>query len=179
MLARSVAKVNAVLQLADERPLRPYSITRRLGSEWLHNNTVSALRTLERAGVVRSVLRQGHREYEPNPESPYADVARRLALVDLGIRDQLPADAKVLAIFVHGSIVEGVEHSGSDLDVLIVGKIEVRKARSALAPLATMLGRSVDVTVKRAAEARDALDAGDPFLNEILKRSVRVWGTWQ
>ena len=161
MLAPSVAKVNAVLQLSNERPLRPYSISIRLGEGWLHNKTVSALRTLERSGIVRAVDRQGHSEYEPNPESPYADVARRLAFVDLGVRDLLPADARVVAIYLHGSVVEGVATRDSDLDVLVIGKVDPREARRALAPLERMLGRSLDVSVRTATEIREAIASGD------------------
>ena len=171
-----MAKVNAVVQLANERPLRAYSISRRLG-ERFHTKTVSALRTLLRLGVVRAVERQGHQEYEPNPESPYADVARRLAFVDLGIRELLPVDAKVVAIFVHGSLADGRDTPSSDLDVLVIGKLDVRETRQALAPLERMLGRSVDVTVRSAAEVRDAVDAGDEFVLDAI-HEMRVWGTW-
>jgi predicted nucleotidyltransferase len=179
VLAPSVAKVNAVLQLANERPLRPYSITNRLGEGWLHNKTVSALRTLERIGIVRSVQRQRHYEYEPNPESPYADVAHRLALIDLRIHDLLPKSSQVMAIYAHGSVAEGSANRDSDLDVLLIGKIDPREARAALAPVERMLGRSLDVTVRSAAEVRDAIAAGDGFVTEILSRGVRVWGIWR
>jgi predicted nucleotidyltransferase len=179
VLAPSVAKVNAVLQLANERPLRPYTITSRLGHGWLHNKTVSALRTLERIGIVRPVQRQRHTEYEPNPESPYADVAHQIALIDLGIHDLLPASSQVMAIYVHGSVAEGSANPDSDLDVLLIGKIDPREARAALAPVERMLGRSLDVTVRSAAEVRDAIAAGDAFVTEILSRGVRVWGIWR
>jgi predicted nucleotidyltransferase len=176
VLAPSVARVNAVLQLANERPLRAYSISRRL-QERFHTKTVSAIRTLVRLGIVRSVDRQGHAEYEPNPESPYADVARRLAFIDLGIRGLLPADARVAAIFVHGSLVDGRGGPSSDLDVLIIGKLELRDARAAMAPLETMLGRPVDVSVRTSAEVRDGVDAGDAFIADALG-GMLVWGSW-
>lgn len=179
MLAPSVAKVNAVLQLANEQPLRPYTITSRLGEGWLHNKTVSALRTLERIGIARPVQRQRHTEYEPNPESPYADVAHRLALIDLGIHDLLPKSSQVIAIYVHGSVAEGSANPDSDLDVLLIGKIDPRVARQALAPVERMLGRSLDVTVRSAAEVREAIVGGDAFVNEILERGIRVWGIWR
>lgn len=176
MLAPSVAKVNSVMQLANERPLRAYSITRRLG-ERFHTKTVSALRTLVRLGIARSVDRQGHAEYEPNPDSPYADVARRLAFIDLGIRDLLPAEAKIVAIFVHGSLVDGRDNPASDLDVLIVGNVDLRQARAAFAPLERMLGRAVDVSVRTAAQTRDGVEAADRFTVDALA-GMRVWGTW-
>jgi predicted nucleotidyltransferase len=177
MLAPSVAKVNAVLQLGAEQPLRAYSVTKRTGAA--HTVTISALRTLKRLGLAKSVERQGHQEYEPDASSPYAQIARQMALIDLGIRDFLPADAKLLAIYVHGSVAEGVATRDSDLDVLVIGKLDPREARRAMAPLERMLGRSLDVSVRTAAEVREAIADGDAFVTEILDRGNRVWGIWQ
>jgi len=115
VLAPSVAKVNAVLQLANEQPLRPFTITNRLGEGWLHNKTVSALRTLERIGIARPVQRQRHTEYEPNPESPYADVAHRL-------NGTMAADKAVILKGVHilrTHDLRAAEEAGRVADALV------------------------------------------------------------
>ena len=82
-----------------------------------------------------------------------------------------------MAIFVHGSLVDGRDNPASDLDVLIVGNVDLRQARAAFAPLERMLGRAVDVSVRTAAQTRDGVEAADRFTVDALA-GMRVWGTW-
>jgi predicted nucleotidyltransferase len=176
MLAPSVAAVNAVLMLGNERPLRAYTITKRTGAK-SHAMTLSALKTLQNMGLVTADERQGHVEYAPNQNSPYYEIARRMALVDLGLGRRLPDDSRVLAVWVYGSLADDQQTTESDLDVFIVGKADPAAVRRSFEPISQMIGRGIDVLIMTDAETRAAAAVHDEHVEAALK-GVPVWGKW-
>lgn len=177
MLAPSVATINTLLMLGNEPSWRPYAMTRRTGAK-SNTVTISALRTLERTGVVRQLEHGGHREYAPATDNPYYEAARRMALVDLGLGKLLPTDARVLAIFIHGSLAEGKATPDSDVDVFVVGKADPKAISRAFRPVELLLGRMLDVTVMTSAQVHEAIRSNDTFVKGAVENGVCVWGTW-
>ena len=83
MLARSVAAVNSLLMLHADVPLPLAKVAQLAGQPYAV--TASALKTLEKRGLVVRSTRAGQDEFAPNRESPYYPMAYSLALVDLPI----------------------------------------------------------------------------------------------
>lgn len=96
------------------------------------------LKLLSRVGVL--TCRQVGRQllYTANRESPIYPELRGLAIKTVGIADLLKAALKPLAgqmrvVFVFGSFAQGRQHSGSDVDVMIVGDVPFTAVAGALA----------------------------------------------
>jgi predicted nucleotidyltransferase len=176
MLSRTVSRVNSMLMLSSDTPLRMGTITSRLGLPH-HNATTVALDRLVKTGSVRAEVRHGHTEFEPDRDSPYFRPSLEVAVIDLRLRDLLPDSASVLAIFAFGSVLSGTANQESDLDILIVGKVEPTVVSRCFRPVEAMLSRTLDVIVRSAAETRDALEAGDQAVSAAVS-GLRVWGTW-
>src|ERR1035437_2509887 len=76
MLARSVAAVNSLLMLHADVPLPLAKVAQLAGQPYAV--TASALKTLEKRGLVVRSTRAGQDEFAPNRESPYYPMAYSL-----------------------------------------------------------------------------------------------------
>lgn len=130
------------------------------------------LRTLVRLTLVVS-RRDGNRlYYSANRDHPlYLDI-RRIVLKTSGLADviraRLGAEGVKIA-FVFGSVAEGREKSGSDVDLLVVGKVGLREVTARLAGASDEIGREINPYVVSVAEFRRRVQAEDHFLTRIRK----------
>ena len=143
VLPRTVALVNSIVMLSAETPLPAADIARAAGVAY--TPTVSALRTLEKRGLVRRTSRAGRDEFEPNNQSTYYPMAHATALVDLPLTEALRGQ-RVYAVYAYGSLAQ---HGGgtrdSDLDLMIVGDIKDRPwLLEQLGKIGERLGRVID-----------------------------------
>lgn len=178
MLPPSVARTNSIVMLHAQLPLRASTIS-RLAGERSRTATASALRTLEKRGIVRRARRVDHDVFEPNTESPYYPMAYQTALVDLPVRDALKAD-RPFAAYVFGSMAEaGASTADSDLDLLVIGRMRDKKrANARLQELGERLGRRIDAWFLTPEEARALDKRADQHLRQGLA-GVRILGSWQ
>jgi hypothetical protein len=181
MLAKSVAAVNALLMLHADVPLPLAKVAQLVGQPYAV--TASALKTLEKRGLVVRSTRAGQDEFAPNRESPYYPMAYSLALVDLPISTPLLGHT-IYAAFAYGSLSHpGGGGSGSDLDLMLVVRFRDEEARAAMASdlalfLSGRLHRPIDPWILAPKEAEDLLRDQDPHLVEALK-GVRIMGGLQ
>ena len=178
MLARSVAAVNVLLMLHADVPLPLAKLAQLAGQPYAV--TASALKTLEKRGLVVRSTRAGQDEFAPNRESPYYPMAYSLALVDLPISTPLLGHT-IYAAYAYGSLSHpGGGGSGSDLDLMLVVRFRDEEARVAMASdlalfLSGRLHRPIDPWILAPKEAEDLLREQDPHLVEALK-GVRIMG---
>jgi hypothetical protein len=181
MLARSVAAVNALLMLHADVPLPLAKVAQLAGQPYAV--TASALKTLEKRGLVVRSTRAGQDEFAPNRESPYYPMAYSLALVDLPISKPLLGHT-IYAAYAYGSLSRpGGGSPGSDLDLMLVVRFRDEEARAAMASDLTLflsgrLHRPIDPWILAPKEADDLLREQDPHLVEALK-GVRIMGGLQ
>jgi predicted nucleotidyltransferase len=71
---------------------------------------------------------------------------------------------------VFGSVAQGRETSGSDVDVMIVGALDFAQAVSLLYPAQAQLGREVNPKVYTPEEFA-ALAGSDAFLRQVLAKA--------
>jgi len=117
------------------------------------------LAQLVAAGLVRR-WRQGQPVYfSADPASPVYDEMRSLLAKTAGIADvlraglaELPRKAKILVAFIYGSVAAGQHTSASDVDLMVIGRVELADLLPALRPIQDRLGREVNPTVYRAEE---------------------------
>jgi uncharacterized protein len=136
--------------------------------------TQRELRGLTRAGILRR-WRQGRQVYyQANRQSPifgdlYHLLIRTSAVGDV-LRSAL-ADLRdrISAAFVYGSMAKGTAKADSDVDVMVVGEIELSDLVTALAPVEQVLQREVNPSVYAPAEFRARLADSSHFLTSIMR----------
>ncbi len=135
------------------------------------------LRDLERVGLVRSERRGRQIFYQANRLSPVFDALRALLEQTMGAPDLVRAALagladKIIYAGVYGSLAEGTLKPSSDIDVLVVGKVEFSEVTDSLAPTEQRLGRPVNPTVYTSAEFHRGLKDQRHFLTTILGRPL-------
>jgi predicted nucleotidyltransferase len=98
---------------------------------------------------------------------PLATLLRRSVGVEAQLRAVLDRpDVDVASIF--GSWASGIRGPASDIDVLVVGDVNVRELRRDVRPIGRMAGRSIDLTVFSLAEFRKLVAERSSFARTIL-----------
>lgn len=69
---------------------------------------------------------------------------------------------------VYGSMAKGTDHARSDVDLLIVGSIQLGEATAAVAPVERKVDREIGLRVFTTSEFEDRLVAEDAFLGRVL-----------
>ena len=117
------------------------------------------LAQLVAAGLVRRSRQGLHVYFNADPASPVFGEMRSLLAKTAGIADvlraglaELPRKAKILVAFIYGSVAAGQHTSASDIDLMVIGRVELADLLPALRPIQDRLGREVNPTIYRAEE---------------------------
>jgi DNA-binding transcriptional ArsR family regulator len=110
--------------------------------------------------------------YRANSEHPvYADI-RGLVLKTAGLvevlRDALTAEA-IRVAFVFGSVAAGQEDARSDVDLMVIGELGLRKVAGMFREVPAMIGREVNPYVLTVEEYRRRLGENDHFLTGVAR----------
>ena len=130
---------------------------------------------------VSSIGRQKH--YQANPDCPVFEevsgiVRKTLALAE-PIRRALEALAdRIELALVYGSVVEGSDTAGSDIDLLVVADgVMLEEVYAALSPVETGLARRIRPALYTPREFDERKAAGNPFLtNELAGEYIVLIG---
>jgi len=96
--------------------------------------------------------------------------AMKAALVEFGDRIELA--------LLYGSVARGDEHSGSDVDLMIVGTLQQIDLLATLRELEARFRREVNATLFSPSEFHRKLGNGDHFLDTVLKgKTILLKGT--
>jgi len=137
-----------------------------------------ALRTVQQelvrlgsAGLVAS-RKDGNRVYyQANRNSPvYADL-RNIVLKTAGLADVLRSalqGADVELAFVFGSMAAESARSESDLDLMVIGPLGLRRLTEALRGVALRIGREINPHVLTREEFASRKRSGDHFISSLL-----------
>ena len=117
------------------------------------------LAQLVAAGLVRRARQGLHVYFSADPASPVYSEMRSLLAKTAGVADalraalaELPKKSKILVAFIYGSIATGRQTSASDVDLMIIGRVELADLLPTLRPLQERLGREVNPTIYRPEE---------------------------
>jgi predicted nucleotidyltransferase len=129
------------------------------------------LRRLTRIGVVLA-RRDGNRlYYRSNPDHPLFPELRSLVLKTdglVGVLEQALADEEVQLAFVFGSIASGEAKAESDVDLMIVGSLGLRRVTQLLSGVAERVGREINPHVLTPGEFQARKRRKDHFLSSVL-----------
>lgn len=124
------------------------------------------------AGGLLLRTQQGNQvRYQANRQCPVFDELAGLLRKTTGavqvLGDALAPLAPPIAL-IFGSVAGGSETAGSDVDLLVIGDMGFADVVRAVHPAQAALGREVNPVVYSAAELRRRMQAGDPFVANIL-----------
>ena len=131
------------------------------------------LKQLTVAGVIqRSEIGQ-QAFFKANADCPVFHELRNLIIKTFGVADVIrtalsPLADKIQTAFIFGSMVSGEIKQDSDLDVMIIGKIEFAGVVAALSPAQETLAREINPAVYPPEEFRSKLTEGHHFLKTVL-----------
>ena len=142
------------------------------------------LARLESAGLV-TVQRIGNQKhYQANHAAPIFEELRGIVLKTFGAADVLRAALQrfwpmVDLAFVYGSLAKGTEHAGSDVDLMVIGRLPSNaELLEALLPAQTQLGRVVNPTLYTPDEFAQRVHDGKSFILRVLEQpKIFVKGT--
>jgi len=126
---------------------------------------------LVKLGIVAR-RRDGNRVYfAANQRHPLHSEIHRLVLKTLGLGDVLAAALKGEGIgcaFVFGSVAAGRPNSESDVDLMVIGNIGLRKVCALLSGVGDQVGREINPVVLSLAEFGKRMRQRDHFLTAVL-----------
>jgi predicted nucleotidyltransferase len=145
------------------------ALTRQVGAQY--NAVWKELANLERAGVLLSESTANTKTYRLNPRCPILPELRAIMLKTEGAGDairQAFAGLDVDAVFIYGSFAAGDTDSQSDIDLMVVGQVDLTRLASVIARLEKNLGRAVNHIAYSLKEWREKRNAQDPFIANVL-----------
>lgn len=139
------------------------------------------LRRLCRVGVV-TARRDGNRVYyRSNPDHPIHRDLCSLVLKTDGLRNVLQealSDPEIKTAFIFGSFARGEANAGSDVDLMVVGSISLRRLSSLLSSLSEKVGREINPHVMTLEELALRRKKRDHFVTSVLaSEKILIKGT--
>ncbi|PLX80633.1 MAG: DNA polymerase subunit beta [Desulfuromonas sp.] len=119
--------------------------------------------------------------YQANRNSPIfaelAGILRKTVGMAYVLRDALdPLSKKIEFAFIFGSVAQGKEQAGSDVDLFVVGEVEFTEVIGALSGTHQVLGREVNPVLMSRTEFVEK-STSDPFLPRLIEgEKIFVWG---
>ena len=152
---------------------------RELARELQRSPTIVAreLDRLERAGILASERIGRARRYRVDDASPIAAEVRSLVQKTIGIEARLQYALSGLAgvrqAFVYGSYARGDDRPASDVDLFVVGEVDLEDLTERLTRAEGDLARDINV-VSYAPDELDRIRAQDSFVQAVLD-GPKVW----
>lgn len=161
-----------LLLLRPDESLHGREVARRTG---LPAGTITReLNKLAEAGLLKRERRGNQQVYSADTRGPIftelASILRKTSgLADVLVQALAPVAPKLRVAFVFGSVAQGRETAGSDVDVMLIGDVGFRQAVELLHPTQAVLGREVNPKVFAADEFESKAPL-EPFLADVLAK---------
>ena len=148
-------------ELARHLRLTPSSLQRELAS-------------LARAGILRQKREGKHVYFRAATDSPIFQELQGLILKTVGladvIRDALnPLADRIPWAFVYGSVARSEEHSTSDVDLMIIGRVGLADVSAPLRKAERRLNRAINPTTYTADEFTSKVKSNHHFISTVMR----------
>ena len=132
------------------------------------------LKTLSQFGLIARSVSGRQVYYRANRAHPVFAELHSLIAKTVGVFQLLgsalaPLGRRVSSAFVYGSMARRDENAKSDVDLMIVGDVTLDEVLALLAPVEEAIGREINPTVYTADEFKSKLQAGNRFLQSVLR----------
>ena len=131
------------------------------------------------AGLL-TVSRQGNQNhYQANANNPIFNELKAITQKTFGVVDIIKAALAPLlpqlnCAFIYGSVAQGIEHAGSDIDLMLVGDMSYSEVMELLAPAEKQLCRTINPTLYTVAEFTDRKNSHQPFITRVIEQP-KLW----
>jgi predicted nucleotidyltransferase len=130
------------------------------------------LKNLEQAGLLCSESSPRFKAYYVNTRFSILPELRSIILKTAGVGDRIRRELEGIgqteAVFVYGSFAVGDADSQSDIDLMLIGKIDLTQLAPIIARLEKDLGRAVNYTAFTPDEWGKKQDKREPFVENVL-----------
>ena len=130
------------------------------------------LQNLEQAGLLLSEAEAGRKFFRLKPTYPLLAELRQILLKTVAVgdlvREALRDAPKVEAAFIFGSLAGPEFDAKSDIDLMVVGDVDLARLSSAVATLEGRLSRNVNYVLYTSEEWRSRLKSGEPFAAHVV-----------
>lgn len=138
-----------------------------------HYNAVwQELNNLERIGLLISEYDANVKHYRLNSDFPIHDELKRIILKTSGlgqaIREGVRGLSTVEWAFIYGSVAAGEEDLLSDVDLMLVGELDLMALAEVIGRLEDQLGREINYMVLTRTELARRLAEGEPFVENVF-----------
>ncbi len=166
-------RVLGLLLLHPDEALHGREIARRTG---LPSGTLNReLARLAGAGLLKRERRGNQLLYSAERACPVFEELASVLRKTSGVADVLaaalaPARERIRAAFVYGSVADGRERAGSDVDLMVIGDLGFGEAVKLLHPAQETLGREISPKVYGVKEWKQKRRSPDAFLRDVLAK---------
>jgi uncharacterized protein len=131
------------------------------------------IKKLKRLDIITQIKDGNRVYYKANTDHPLYPDIRNLVLKTNGLadllKDVLSAETKIKIAFVFGSVARQEEKAISDVDLLVIGDIGLRKLTGLLMDVSGKLGREINPHRFTESEFISRKKEKDHFLQQVLK----------
>lgn len=133
------------------------------------------LKRLEDAGILLSVKEANVRFYWINQDHPLYPELKSIAFKTAGLADFLKASlteiGEVEVALIYGSVAKNVEDMRSDVDLLVIGDVDMDELHEAVEAAEASIGREINPTVYTRMEWDGRVKIEQAFVTDILSGS--------
>lgn len=135
------------------------------------------LASLTEAGILERADEGRQVYYRANEACPIFPELKGLVTKTFGVADVLramlgPHAARIALAFIYGSVASGAQTGKSDVDLMIVGDLDISAIAQGLLDAEARLGRPINPTVYGKKEFRDKALSGHHFVTTVLSRPI-------
>jgi predicted nucleotidyltransferase len=131
------------------------------------------LDTLVKIGLLGVEKRGVQKYYFADKNSPIFSEMKGLIFKTTGIQGSIKAALSrlkgVQAAFIYGSYAKGSEKEDSNINLMVVGQVNITELNDVVMGLEEKMKREIDYLAFDEQEYRKRKDAKDPFIREIVK----------
>ena len=137
-------------------------------------NLAKKIKELEREGILSCQPRGNLKLYSINLRYPLYQEYRKIIMTTVGLEGQLGNILKkvdgIKEAYIYGSYAENTMNSHSDIDLLVVGSVNVVVVQKSISKLQRDIDREINATVMTQADFKRRRKEKDPFVSGILKQ---------
>jgi predicted nucleotidyltransferase len=136
------------------------------------------LASLEKIGILISSREGNLKRFRVNRDCSFFEEMKGFVLKTVGIAGQIRSALKGINgldfAFIYGSIAKGEENALSDVDLIVVGEVNLDELDKMLNVLEEKLGRTINYLLYHKKEFREKKRKKDGFIIDISK-DEKIW----
>lgn len=155
----------------EKQSLHLREIARRTG--FAVGTVQQEINKLQRLDIITRIKDGNRIYYKANIDNPIYPVIRNLVFKTSGIpdllKDALASETKIKIAFVFGSFARNEEKAASDIDLMVIGDIGLRKLTGLLMDVSEKFGREINPYRLTESEFIKRKKEKDHFIHQVFK----------